>query len=97
MGMTPVEVIYAAADYMEAHGKVTGKYEDAKGRVCAIGAVRKVTSGTLLRQRVEDMLDSQACREGWGSVTTLSDGTSDKRKVVRFMRRAARLYEKGQR
>ena len=92
--MTPVEVIYKAADYMEVHGKATGEYEDAKGRVCAVGAVRKVTSSLLLRQRVADMLGDQACREGWDGTLHLSDSTSDKRKVVRFMRRAARLYEK---
>ena len=92
--MTPVEIIYAAADYMEAHGKATGRPEDTKGRVCAIGAVRKVTRSRRQRGAADNILTRQAQAEGWRGIIHYSDG-NDKRKVVRFMRRAARLYEKG--
>ena len=97
MGVTPVEVIYKAADYMEVHGKATGRPEDTKGRVCAIGAVRKVTRSRRLLVVADNILTRQAQAEGWRGIIHYSDSTSDKRKVVRFMRRAARLYEKGQR
>lgn len=36
---TPEDILRAAADYMDEHGKCEGTAEDARGRVCAIGAL----------------------------------------------------------
>ena len=43
--VTTKEVLLAAADYMDAHGKATGHYSDKDGRVCAIGAITAVLHG----------------------------------------------------
>lgn len=37
------DVLNAAADYMEKHGKCEGETQDEAGRVCAIGAIDTVT------------------------------------------------------
>ena len=92
---TPVEVIYAAADYMEAHGKATGVYSDAQGRVSIHGALCVVDAPTEERRTAMYILRKRAVVEGWASEMHLSDSTADKRKVIRFMRRAAQRAESG--
>src|SRR5262245_21678033 len=53
------EVLFQAAQYMDEHGKCTQVYEEDDGRVCMVGAIRKVVFGNAQANRTQSFLDAR--------------------------------------
>jgi hypothetical protein len=86
------EAIEKAALLLEEKGWCTGGYRKttASGdRFCAVGAVRAVADSDA-RDVACLWLDEEARRSGYPSILGFNDSQTDKRKVIRFMRRVAK-------
>lgn len=84
-----------AADHMDNVGKCRFMHADDQGRCCALGAIAYVITGNAYTRDpapwpTQDAFADQVSRDYNTGVVAFSDGTSDKRKVTRALRRTAR-------
>jgi hypothetical protein len=83
------EAIEKAALLLEEKGWCTRTYQQGN-RFCAWGALRAVSEGPA-EHLAFSVLDEAACSAGYeGGLPAYNDSQTDKRKVIRFMRRVAR-------
>lgn len=73
--MTPKQLLLAAADYMEKHGKARGVFQNRRGAVCAVGALRMVTSGFAAYEPVVGLERSEYMRSCEVISQSLGDAT----------------------
>jgi hypothetical protein len=87
------EAIEKAALLLEEKGWCTGGFHKTTGtgreRFCASGALSAVATERAFVQ-ARSALDEAASREGYDGILHYNDAQTDKRKVIRFMRRVAR-------
>lgn len=85
------EVLLAAAQYMDKHGKAFGRLRDERGRVCMLGAISMVADTGQLATIAESRLEDYAHTHGMvDDIPRLNDHILEtKEETVKFMMEAA--------
>ncbi len=94
------EVLERAADILEQNGWCRRSYEDSRGHHCVLGAIGVARYGNayIAFDSPEHQFLKHALVADYGKsgVIAWNDAQRDGRKVVRFIRRAARKLRKSQ-